>query len=355
MHTHAHACTRACTRMHTLVLLSDHTLKLDDGEDVIIGKALLRTAREQMYTEYLADCKADEVAPLDHTNFANICTAAATGKTERMGCLDTKAEMGRLNIERCQKYLGEISQAWPQFNSRATALQKMFTRGEGLLRPATLSRKTTDSGANCTAEQDRRHAFADPDGKDASRPAPRAITHDTRCPELALIPQLSLELDDLLRDVDAALASSESPNSPAAAKRIVSWKQCFDYSMLRVKHAYAHAMQAAHEVTHSVCSIHPPSLCNMIPPPDPEHVASKRYAQAPVLKALISSLQHGEAGLIADWKAKWLAAVFREPQSKYFGKKGIPLHGCMAYVPDGEGNVSTMYYDAVMGALLHSL
>ena len=113
---------------------------------------------------------------------------------------------------------------------------------------------------------------------------------------------------------EAAAALSD----PTTAKALAEWLQLFEYAFVRIEQGYAHQVQAANE--------------------------------ASVPRDLIRELVYGEAMATCDWKAKWLSAVFREAQSDFFGKTGIPWHGTMFYFPATDGSIEIEYIDVVMAA-----
>jgi hypothetical protein len=49
-----------------------------------------------------------------------------------------------------------------------------------------------------------------------------------------------------------------------------------------------------------------------------------------------------------DWKMKFLAYLYRESQSSFFGKAGIAWHGVMVIRKDADGDFTVSYYDQVL-------
>ena len=68
-------------------------------------------------------------------------------------------------------------------------------------------------------------------------------------------------------------------------------------STTRLQHYYAHEVRGVHEA-HVMCR-------------------------------LLDELGDDEVILVADWKMKFLMSCFREAMSDFFGKRGMPWHGCM--------------------------
>ena len=83
-----------------LLAYGDHKIPLGNGESIVVGAALLRTCKAELFREHTAECEAAGKEPLDYKNYAAACSAAATGKTAMMGALDPVKEMVRLNLER---------------------------------------------------------------------------------------------------------------------------------------------------------------------------------------------------------------------------------------------------------------
>ena len=48
-----------------------------------------------------------------------------------------------------------------------------------------------------------------------------------------------------------------------------------------------------------------------------------------MLSEMLRTLENDEVVVVADWKMKFLASVFREGMHEYFGKRGMPWHGIM--------------------------
>ena len=91
----------------------------------------------------------------------------------------------------------------------------------------------------------------------------------------------------------------------------------------RLRHYYAHEVRAAHEA-HVMCR-------------------------------LLDELGDDEVVLVADWKMKFLMSCFREAMSDFFGKRGMPWHGCMlvrkpraSEAQYGAGEFVCEYKDAMM-------
>jgi len=51
--------------------------------------------------------------------------------------------------------------------------------------------------------------------------------------------------------------------------------------------------------------------------------------EARTMSRLLDELEDDGCIVVADWKMKFLMSLFREAMSEFFGKKGIPWHGCM--------------------------
>ena len=129
-----------------------------------------------------------------------------------------------------------------RFAGRVEKLIALIDLAEKLMK-RTVAQLMTSEATDCV-EHDFGHAFADPEGSDASRPKPRATPHTERDPELAQIRQLELELEELVDDEEAAWAaghaSSDAPPSAdaraaaasadvAGAKQLAEWRQLFQY------------------------------------------------------------------------------------------------------------------------------
>ena len=67
-------------------------LKLSDGEEIIVGAALLKTFQTELYREYIDKCEAVGDTPLDEKNFADCCRSLSTGKQTKQGALDPVGE-----------------------------------------------------------------------------------------------------------------------------------------------------------------------------------------------------------------------------------------------------------------------
>ena len=209
----------------------------------------------------------------------------------------------------------------------------MINFAEKLLQRTVAQMMTKDPTDECTsvAEFDLVHAFADPRGEDPSRPKPRTQPHTRRDPDLAKIRQLQLEFIELVQlarerwmaSVGQPTAAAAAAADPTTAATIAEWGELFEYAYERILHGYAHRVQAANE--------------------------------AGVPRQLIHSLQYGQAGVISDWKAKWLSLVFREKQTEFFGKSGMGWHGTMLYVRLQDDEIEIAYYHAIMGAHPHRM
>ena len=78
--------------------------------------------------------------------------------------------------------------------------------------------------------------------------------------------------------------------------------------------------------------------------------------EAHVMCRLLDELGDDEVILVADWKMKFLMSCFREAMSDFFGKRGMPWHGCMLVrkplaseaVSYGLGEYVCEYKDAMM-------
>ena len=86
----------------------DHKLKLEDGTEIVVGAALLKTCVAEMYRDYCASCKVHDEAPLDEKNFRDLSCAVANGKTTRLGALDPVACQTERNFKRCRSYCDEV-------------------------------------------------------------------------------------------------------------------------------------------------------------------------------------------------------------------------------------------------------
>ena len=51
--------------------------------------------------------------------------------------------------------------------------------------------------------------------------------------------------------------------------------------------------------------------------------------EAATMTKLLNALEDDQVVLVADWKMKFLMSLFREAMSEFFGKRGMPWHGCM--------------------------
>ena len=87
----------------------DHKLKLEDGTEIVVGAALLKTCVAEMYRDYCASCKVHDEAPLDEKNFRDLSCAVANGKTTRLGALDPVACQTERNFKRCRSYCDEAA------------------------------------------------------------------------------------------------------------------------------------------------------------------------------------------------------------------------------------------------------
>jgi len=314
-----------------------------------------------LYRDYVCKAEAASIEPLDEANFRKACQSMASGTSVRSGALDPVAVNTTLNIKRSGGYCDEIASRFPQLNVHCEKLKAQFELTEKLIR-RTVHQHMSDTAE--VAEFDFQHAFADPTGADPSRPTVRDATHPYRDPELATIAKLPLEYKELLAvakaawlaeraatpptppaaaadaDADAAVAAAAAPTAapaaatpvaaapevaaalsdPRTARMLAEWLQLFEYAFQRIRQGYAHQVQAANE--------------------------------AGVPRELIRELVYGEATATCDWKSKWLSAVFREAQSDFFGKTGIPWHGTMFYFLAEEGSpfIDIEYIDAVMAA-----
>ena len=87
-----------------LLAYGDHKIPLGNGESIVVGAALLRTCKAELFREHTAECEAAGKEPLDYKNYDAACSAAATGKTAMMGALDPVREQTRLNLERGRQH-----------------------------------------------------------------------------------------------------------------------------------------------------------------------------------------------------------------------------------------------------------
>ena len=303
-----------------ILAYGDHKLKLPDGEELIVGAAHLRVCRAELYRSYCVQCEELGETPLDQKSFNDAAAALANGKTAREGALDPVAVATARNFERQRTYVREVGDSFPSMSGRCKSLVEMIDLVENVMLH-TMGKFMTSADTE-VVEHDITWAIADPSPRrpDPSRPKPRAQSHTKRDPQLAKIQQLRLELTELLADIATAAKAAAAPAAVDAklAAQIAEWRQLVEYAWARIKHGVAHKVRCIHE------------------------------SKTP--RTLIARLKPGQAGAITDWKAKWLVEVFREPQSEFFGKTGIPLLGVMFYVATDSGEIDTFYYDPVMKA-----
>ena len=78
--------------------------------------------------------------------------------------------------------------------------------------------------------------------------------------------------------------------------------------------------------------------------------------EAATTSKLLDQLEEDQVLLVADWKMKFIMGLFREAMSDFFGKRGMPWHGCMLIrkplrferATYGEGEFVTEYKHAMM-------
>ena len=63
----------------------DHKLKLSNGEEIVVGAALLKTCQAQLHRDYLEQCKLAGTVPLSEKLFRDACSASANGQTKSLG------------------------------------------------------------------------------------------------------------------------------------------------------------------------------------------------------------------------------------------------------------------------------
>ena len=88
-------------------------------------------------------------------------------------------------------------------------------------------------------------------------------------------------------------------------------------------------------------------------PPHPLPSSSERPLQvraaheSAVPSRILENLGDGECMTTADWKMKFMAFQFREAQTNFFGKRGIPWHGIMIAYKVGE-ELRVEFIDAIV-------
>ena len=345
-----------------------------DGEEITLPAGLRDQCREQLWRDWRdehSDARGCYNGGIGRSAFLELSAKIAKGDLKSLAALDPVSVVhGSEAVKALCDYIDELGLA---------PANAEVAKGAALAIKAHITNLQAHLGDEPTSHIDSHCiacAVADPLSKDPTRPRPCGREHTHRCADCDKLFVLEQALLDVVATkktaaltpfaaavADAAAAATTTPNlataaSPAvaAAKEWVAWAEAAKESkpppsrsqapaevalrnavelevllfgahgcFASLKHWYAHELRAAHE--------------------------------AKVSERILEKLGQSGVMITLDWKMKFLPFFFREAQSDFFGKAGIPWQGVMlVFSADGvadagalvEGEFLCEFVDQVM-------
>jgi len=311
----------SATRMLKFVENNVQTIAFGDGElegpggvMITIPQYIRDTARGELYDTYAAEEKAAGKKPKGKKSFVKWMRKVAKKDPKALSALDPGAVKGKDAIARLKTvHLPELLELLPSTVLSETARPAVKAAIEGVLDESReaiaglekhLATCAQTSPSHCAA-----HLLSDPDGKDPTLAAPCTHAHPVRCSTCEAHRVARAKLDGLLDMLPSKAGEQSEPKNHCEIRGLIRR----DLGLL--DHYYAHEVRAAHE--------------NSSP------------------SKIIEALDGTTCFTTADWKMKFMAYQFREAQTDFFGKRGIPWHGQMIAFKEGN-ELRVEYLDCIV-------
>lgn len=382
-------------------------IKLSTGEILTVPATMRTICREKIYEDYARKRRdprgkrwfGAKDAPgsfrysgLGRSKFLEAAELAAKGDLKQLGALDVVSEVcGRMQFDQLRVIVRDLAQLCPEACGGMLDAVLQHVDAVEIHIKRDLKAHLNHADASACVWHCRNHAHADPESCDCSRPAVCEHEHTIGCAECALLSALQHDMRIMLhaaelqlrralppqqtgelvvgsyvtftdeagvahvstiREVIAAAAGATADTAPAASfmvdvgfegalrlapaaaltprpseprlEKITQLRELARRSCEKLDTYYSHMVRAAHE--------------------------------AATMSRLLDELDDDEALVVADWKMKFLMSCFREAMSDFFGKRGMPWHGCMLIrkplrferAKYGEGEFVCEYKHAMM-------
>ena len=316
------------------------------------------------------------------TKFLAAAELSAKGDLKQLGALDVVSEQcGRMQFANLREIVRELATISPSAcGSMADAALARIDAVEIHIKRDLKAHLRHADASDC-AWHCPNHAHADADSHDASRAAACTHEHSTGCVECAQLAALGQDMQHMLAAAETSLRGALPPlppqapsNAPMAVGSFVTFTDESDVAhatvvrtiiapaapaaptagtaptatgtadvaagtrylvdvgfegALRVAPAAALARRASELRLETLAQLRELVRRSSEKLETYYHHMLRAAHEAATMSRLLDGLEDDEVVLVADWKMKFLMSVFREAMAEYFGKRGMPWHGCM--------------------------